>query len=112
MDIDAMRTSKLLKEEWDRLHEEHKCFNCKKKGHLARDCQKKDSEYSGQKDKGKKPQFCVCSAKIEEVVDKRESNDKGPSTLKKESLPSYEKKDDIVAAIRCMTVEQKESALE
>ena len=55
MDVDAMCTSKLSKEERDRLHEERKCFNCKKKGHLARDCWKKDPEYSEQKDKGKKP---------------------------------------------------------
>ena len=38
MDVDAMRTSKLSKEERDRLQEERKCFNCQKKGHLARDC--------------------------------------------------------------------------
>ena len=54
MDVDAIRTSKLSKEEQDRLCKEHKCFNCKKKGHLARDCQRKDSEYSERKDKGKK----------------------------------------------------------
>ena len=111
MNINAMRTSKLSKEEWDRLREEHKCFNCKKKGHLARDCQKKDSKYFRQKDKGKKPQFRVCSAKVEEVVNDCESEDEGPFTSKEESPPSYEKKDDIVAAIRRMTVEQKESAL-
>ena len=46
MDIDTMRISKLSKKERDRLRKEHKCFNCKKKGYLARDCQKKDSEYS------------------------------------------------------------------
>ena len=110
--IDAMHTSKLLKEEWDKLREECKCFNCKRKGHLARDCWKKDSEYSEQKDKGKKPQSRVRSAKVEEVANDRESEDEGPSTSKEESPPSYEKKDDIVAAIRRMTVEQKESALE
>ena len=112
MDVNVMRTSKLLKEERDKLREECKCFNCKRKGHLARDCRKKDSEYSEQKDKGKKPQSRVRSAKIEEVVDDRESEDEGPSTSKKESPPSYEKKDDIVATIRCMTAEQKELALE
>ena len=112
MDVDAMRTSKLSKEERDKLCEERKCFNCKKRGHLARDCQKKDSEYSERKDKGKKPQSRVCSAKVEEVVDDRESEDKGPSTSKEESPPSYKKKDNIVAAICRMMVEQKESALE
>ena len=38
MDVDAMRTNKLSKEERDRLRKERKCFNCQKKGHLARDC--------------------------------------------------------------------------
>ena len=65
MDIDAMCTSKLSKEERDRLCEERKCFNCKKRGHLARDCWKKDSEYSERKDKEKKLLSRVCSAKVE-----------------------------------------------
>ena len=113
MDVDAMRTSKLSREECDKLHKECKCFNCKKKGHLARDCCKKDSEGSSErKDKGKKPQFHVQSAKIEKVIDNCESEDKGPSASKEESPPSYEKKDDIVATIHCMTAEQKELALE
>ena len=46
MDVDAMRTSKLSKEERDRLREERRCFNCQKKGHLARDCRKKNPEQS------------------------------------------------------------------
>ena len=112
MDVDAMHTSKLSKEERDRLREERKCFNCQKKGHLARDCRKRNPEQSKQKDKGKKPQSCIRSAKVEEVVDDRESKDEGPSASKEESLPSYEKKDDLVAAIRRMTAEQRESALE
>ena len=112
MDVDTMRTSKLSQEERDKLQAERRCFNCKKKGHLARDCRKKDSENSERKDKGKKPQSRVCSAKVEEVVDDRESEDEGPSVSKEESPPSYEKKDDIVAAIRRMTVEQRESTLE
>ena len=112
MNVNAMHISKLSKEEWDKLREECKCFNCKKKGHLARDCWKKDSEYTERKDKGKKPQSHVRSVKVEEVVDDRESEDKGPSTSKEESLPSYNKKDDIVATICHMTAEQKESTLE
>ena len=46
MDVDAMRTSKLSKEKRDRLREERMCFNCQKKGHLARDCRKKREEQS------------------------------------------------------------------
>ena len=99
MDVDAMRTSKLSKEERDRLREERRCFNCQKKRHLARDCRKKREEQSERKDKGKKPQSRVRSAKVEEVIDDCESEDEGPSTSKKENPPSYEKRDDIVAAI-------------
>ena len=113
MDVDAMWTSKLSKEERNKLHEERKCFNCKKKGHLAWDCCQKNSKGSSEKrDKGKKPQSHVRSTKIEEVVDDCKSKDEGPSTLKEESLPSYEKKDNIVAAIHHMMAEQKELALE
>ena len=113
MDVDAMWTSKLSKEEQDKLCKVWKCFNCKKRGHLARDCQKMDSEGpSGQKDKEKKPQSCVRSAKIKEVINDCESEDKGPATSKEESPPSYEKKDDIVATIYCMMAEKKELALE
>ena len=112
MDVDAMRTSKLSKEERDRLREERRCFNCQKKGHLARDCRRKNPEQSKRKDKGKKPQSRVRSAKVEEVVDDRESEDEGPSASKEENPPSYEKKDDLVAAIRRMTAEQREATLE
>ena len=49
---------------------------------------------------------------MEEVVNDCESEDEGPSNLKEGSLPSYDKKDDIVAAIRRMTVKQKEATLE
>ena len=112
MDVDAMRTSKLSKEERDKLRKEHRCFNCQKKGHLARDCRKKNLEQSERKDKGKKPQSRVHSAKVEEVVDDRESEDEATSASKEESLPSYDRKDDIVAAIRRMTAEQKEVTLE
>ena len=112
MDVDAMRTNKLSKEERDRLHEERRCFNCQKKGHLARDCRKKNPEQSKRKDKGKKPQSHVRSAKMEEVVDDRESKDKGTSASKEESPPSYEKKDDIVATIQRMMAEQRELTLE
>ena len=65
-----------------------------------------------QKDKGKKPQSCICSTKVEKIVDDRESKDEEPSTSKEESLPSYDKKDNIVATIHRMMVEQKELALE
>ena len=52
MDVDAMRTSKLSKKEQDKLREERKCFNCKKKGHLVKDCQKRGSKNDEHKDKG------------------------------------------------------------
>ena len=112
MDVDAMRTNKLSKEEQDKLREERRCFNCQKKGHLARNCRKKNPEQSEQKDKGKKPQSRICSTKVEEVVNDCKSEDDGPSNSKEDSPPSYDKKDDIVATIRCMTAEQKELALE
>ena len=49
---------------------------------------------------------------MEEVVDDHESEDEGPSNSKEDCLPSYDKKDDIVATIQRMTAEQRESTLE
>ena len=105
MDIDAMCTSKHSKEERDKLHKERKCFNCKKKGHLAKDCQKKGSENTEQKDKG--PQPCTRKAKGA----KGPKNNK-PSTSKGGDPPSYKEKVDVVAAICRMTAEKKTLVLE
>ena len=91
MDVDAMQTSKLSKEERDKLREGHKCFNCKKKGHLVKDCQKKSSESAEQKDKGPQPR----KAKGEKG---QKNNNKKLSTSKGRETPR--EKVDVVAAIR------------
>ena len=103
MDIDAMRTSKLSREEQDKLREECKCFNCKKKGHLAKDCQKKGSKNAEQKDK--RPQ----SHKTKGEKSQRNNNEK-LSTSKRGDPPSNEM--DVVAAICWMTAERKTLAIE
>ena len=114
MDVDAMRTSKLSKEEREALRKEKKCFFCKKEGHFARDCRSKAKEKGKQRDKGKAPSSCVRQAKVEEVVDNREgSNDETITPFQSnETLLSYSKGDDIAAAIRSMTADKKESLLE
>ena len=114
MDVDAMRTSKLSKEEREALRKEKKCFFCKKEGHFARDCRSKAKKKGKQRDKGKAPSSCVRQAKVEEVIDDQEGSDNetiAPSQLN-ETPPSYSKGDDITAAIRSMTVDKRESLLE
>ena len=91
MDVDTMQISKLSKEERDKLRKERKCFNCKRKGHLVKDCQKKSSESAEQKDKGPQP----CKAKGKKG---QRNNDKKFSTSKGGDPPS--EKVDVVAAIR------------
>ena len=114
MDMDAMRTSRLLKEEREALWKERRCFFCKKEGHFARDCWLKAKEKGKQRDKGKAPSSHVRQAKVEEVVDDRERSDDetiAPFQSNK-TPPNYSKGDDIVAAIRSMTTDKRESLLE
>ena len=75
MDVDAIRASRLSKEERETLRKEKKCFHCKKEGHFARDCRSKTREKGKQREKGKAPSSRVRQAKIEEVVDDREGSD-------------------------------------
>ena len=111
--MDAMRTTRLLKEEREALRKEKKCFHCKKEGHFARDCWSKTKEKGKQKDKEKAPLSRVRQAKVKKVVDGWEgSDDKMIAPLQNKTPPSYSKGDDIAAAIWSITTDKRESLLE
>ena len=108
MDVDAMTTSKLSKEEREALRKEKKCFFCKKEGHFARDCQPKAKEKGKTRDKGKAPSSHIRQAKVEKLINDQEGSDDetiAPSQSN-ETPPSYSKGDDIAAAIRSMTADK------
>ncbi len=70
MDIDATRTSRLSKEDHEKLMKERKCFFCKKEGHMARACPNRSERSKG---KGRKERTTKArQAKIKEVIDDRE----------------------------------------
>jgi hypothetical protein len=110
MDVDVVRTSRtssLTKEQRIKLMKEGKCFICQKDGHMARACPDKRD-----KGKGKAP---AAKVRTTTVVDDRDEKDKIPTTStkeKEESPPDYDNEDQLRAAVRRMTTEDREAFME
>jgi hypothetical protein len=111
MQVDAARTQRLTQAEREKLQKEGKCFNCKKTGHMYRECPTKPKS----KGKGKarpsttyqKPRAraAEASGSIKEAASDAESE--GSQT----APPAYTTKD-LKAAIKSMTTEDKEKFLD
>jgi hypothetical protein len=102
VDVNIIKT-RLSKEERDKLAKEGRCFNCKKQGHMARQCPDKKKK-SDKKGKDKKP-FKAKGAQIE-VVDDREENEEDKNE-KEETPPAYEDIDSLVKKIRRLKTEDR-----
>jgi hypothetical protein len=78
MDVDAIRTESLSKEERQKLMKEGRCFHCKKQGHMSRLCPQKKKKAS---DDGKAKTCAVAR-----VVEEEEGEPKKDEELTKEQL--------------------------
>jgi hypothetical protein len=100
MDVDALKTNnKLSKEEREKLSKEGRCFNCKKQGHMSRDCPNKETgnrkQAEGKKEEPKAPK--VCTAVINEDEEDGGSTKVGSVA---ESRPASPDIDDAVKYVR------------
>ena len=111
MDVDVIKSKKLLDEERAKLLKERRCFRCKKMGHLSRNCPdkgKKDKEEKDSKPRNNSRQFTkpkAHTATIEEETSDKEEEDK------KEPPPSYTNKG-ILEYMRTMKLADREEFFE
>jgi hypothetical protein len=78
MDVDAIHTESLLKEERQKLIKEGHCFHCKKQGHMSRLCPQKKKKSS---DEGKAKTRAVVR-----VIEEEEEEPKKEERLSREQL--------------------------
>ena len=110
MQLDAAKAKRLSEEERKRLQSEGKCFNCKKTGHMYRECPTKPKP----KGKGKarappgRPRPRARAADTSSSVKDDEDADSEGS---KDDPPAYTTKD-MKAAIKAMTTEEREEFLD
>ena len=110
MQLDAAKAKRLSEEERKKLQSKGKCFNCKKTGHMYRECPTKPKP----KGKGKArappghPRPCARAADTSSSVKDDEDADSEGS---KDDPPAYTTKD-MKAAIKAMTTEEREEFLD
>jgi len=116
MQLDAAKMQRMSDEERKKLIAAGKCFGCKQPGHLYRDCEERPKRKGKGKQKTPREQTrprartVDTSATIEEVSSSDE--EEGKKTLKPtEDPPAYSKKD-LMAAIRKLSMEDRDDLLD
>jgi hypothetical protein len=105
MDVDITKTSHLSEADQKKLIQEGKCFGCKEKGHLYRDCPKCP------KGKGKaSAQRKQCKAQTGETSESTSADP--PDDEDTESQPPAYLKEDLKIALACLSCEERDEVIE
>src|SRR5487761_1260217 len=110
MQLDAAKAKRLSEEERKRLQSKGKCFNCKKMGHMYRECPTKPKPKG--KGKARAPPGCPrphtrAADTSSSVKDGEDADSEGS----KDDPPAYTTKD-MKVAIKAMTTEEREEFLD
>jgi hypothetical protein len=112
MDVDTLKTnSKLSKEEREKLSKEGRCFNCKKQGHMSRDCPNKETGNRKQAEKKKEEPK---APKVRTTVINEDEEDDGSTKVGSvaESRPASPDIDDAVKYVRRLRGEKRDQFME
>jgi hypothetical protein len=105
MDVDVAKTSCLSEVEWKKLISEGKCFGCKEKGHLYRDCPKCP------KGKGKaSTQRKQRKARTGETTESTSTDP--PDDEDTETQPPAYSKEDLKIALARLSCEERDEVIE
>ena len=111
MEVDALKTDRLSKEEREKLSKEGRCFQCKKQGHMSRDCpDKKKSDKEPKKNDKDKGATKVRTAVINE--DEEEEDNMTKVGSEKGSRCPTPDVDDVVKYVCHLKAEGRDNLME